>query len=67
MAQEILNVSMQERYHSANEDTEIIRKIYLKIKNKWVDHKGTTVEKSDNVVKETQCINTPKINESMEH
>jgi len=47
MAQEILNVSMQERYHSANEDTEIIRKIYLKIKNRWVDHRGTTVEESE--------------------
>jgi len=66
MAQEILNVSMQERYHSANEDTEIIRKIYLKIRNKWVDHKGTTVEENENVVKESECKINPKINEPME-
>jgi len=65
MAQEILNVSMQERYHSANEDTEIIRKIYLKIRNKWVDHKGTTVEKNESVEVEPKI--NPKINEPMEH
>ena len=65
MAQEILNVSMQERYHLANKDTEIIREIYLKIRNKWVDHKRTAVEESENVVKEVKCKNTPKINEPM--
>ena len=58
---------MQERYHSANEDTEIIRKIYLKIKNKWVYHKRTAVEENEKVVKEVECKNTPKINEPMEH
>ena len=67
MAQEVLNVSMQERYHSANEDTETIRKIYLKIRNRWVDHKGTTVDESENVVKEIECKNTPKINEPMKY
>ena len=67
MAQEILNVSMQERYHSAKEDTEIIRKIYLKIKNKLVDHKGTAVEESENVVKEVKCKGAPEVGGPMEH
>jgi len=41
------------------------QKIYLKIKNKWVDHKGTTVEEINNIEKEDKCKNNPKINEPM--